>query len=227
MNNENKVCPKGDEELAQLVRALRNGDMKIELIPQLVRVEKEQKFPEVETVMESDDELPLPAKTVLSVAAEQGRTDLVRLLLAAGADPEGSTPLHEDVPLFAAARSKNRETLELLLTTDAEVEAIGGRSTTALIEAVKVGWQEGVQRLLAAGADVNAATDNKTPLIVAAGQIRESIVQLMLDHGADVNVVAGGRTALMNALEQNRLAIARLLRRAGAVDIPTQFVWNK
>ena len=81
--------------------------------------------------------------------------------------------------------------------------------------------------LLAAGADVNAATDNKTPLIVAAGQIRESIVQLMLDHGADVNAVAGGETALMNALERNHLAIARLLRRAGAVDIPTQFVWNK
>ena len=46
-------------------------------------------------------------------------------------------------------------------------------------------------RLLAAGADVNAAgADGQTALILAAGEGDLSIVELLLAAGADVNAVA-------------------------------------
>ena len=163
--------------------------------------------------------------TPLIEAMSFGREGVVRLLLAAGADVNAVGRFH--TPLSAAAESGDPTLVRMLLDAGADPNLGAERFTNPLIAAAEIGHEEIARMLLAAGADVNAATDNKTPLIVAAGQIRESIVQLMLDHGADVNAVAGGETALMNALEQNRLAIARLLRRAGAVDISTQFVWNK
>jgi ankyrin repeat protein len=75
-------------------------------------------------------------------------------------------------------------------------------SRQGLLDAVRAGDNDKVQRLLRQGADVNARAENGTTalmLATAVGDIR--LVRTLLDHGADVNAKnQAGATALMWAV---------------------------
>ncbi len=164
--------------------------------------------------------------TPLTAAARTGFTEGVRLLIDAGADV--NLPSLFYTPLAAAAEGSHADILRILLAAGADLsgEADGN---TPLIAAAKAGFTEGVRLLLDAGADVNLSTLSYTPLIAAAMSGNTRIVRMLLDAGADVNAEAGGsrETALMAALGQNHLSLARRLRRAGAIDHPKKYGWEK
>lgn len=76
-----------------------------------------------------------------------------------------------------------------------------------------------VDRLLAAGADVNAcADDGMTPLIYAvdAYSPKLDVVERLLEAGAVVNIANDeGKTPLMCAVEKGREEIVQILRKFG------------
>jgi ankyrin repeat protein len=88
----------------------------------------------------------------------------------------------------------------------------------ALLEAADDGNLRAIQRLLDAGANVNAViSGDGSPLIVAAREGSVAAVRLLLDRGAEVNLgVTGDGNALIMAAREGHLEIVQLLLDRGA-----------
>ena len=148
-------------------------------------------------------------------------------------DEEGWTPLHR------AADRGRKEIAELLIASDAEVNAKannedtpldfaggataelllkhGGKSDSILV-AARVDDLAGVQALLDSGADVNAKDENDmTALHWTAEKGHEVVVYLLISEGADVNAKdENDMTALHWTAHKGHWEIAELLIAKGA-----------
>ncbi|XP_035282653.1 cortactin-binding protein 2 [Anguilla anguilla] len=115
-------------------------------------------------------------------AAQNGHTDCIKLLLAAGAsaeasDANGLTPLH------TAAAHGHFRCLELLLGGIADVNRVAAGGQSALFLAGSSGDAECVRALLDAGADRSLATaDGDTALHAAAAGGHVGCLELLLYH---------------------------------------------
>ena len=110
--------------------------------------------------------------TPLVRAAQSGDVDLMKLLLAYGADPKIATD-HGDTALTAAAGIGWVEGVTYEHSAKENVEA--------------------VKMLLDLGLDPNAANqDGRTPLMGAALKGRNEVVQLLVDHGAKLDTRDNG-----------------------------------
>ena len=154
-------------------------------------------------------------ETCLTSAAKRGDAEMVKTLVAAGADVmAGSRP-----PLVWAAEEGNLETVACLL------ECGAGKAppivTAALASAAARGPAEAVRLLLESGADPNAASGfgGYTPLMLAAYSENVSIetVELLLSRGANPNAKApGGETPLSLARKRGNTAIVKILEKSDA-----------
>ena len=151
----------------------------------------------------------------LIVAAENGYTDIVKLLIDSGAD------VNYKNPLITAVKNGHTNIVKLLM--DAAVADVNYKDyvDNALIAAAENGYTNIVTLLVDAGADVNHVGFDSftgatiTPLIAAA--YHTDIVKLLIDAGADVNYVdSRGDTALILAVFNDRPKIVKLLINAGA-----------
>jgi ankyrin repeat protein len=154
---------------------------------------------------------------LLAIAARAGSLEVMRYLIAAGADlnartPVGETPLmlaafFSDVAEQATGRAGDRHEQAVRLLV----------SAGALSYAAYQGKQRIVRFLLERGAKVNAdarsgMTYVNTPLMMAAIQGHEAIVRMLLQAGADADArVAGGHTAAEFAAKYNHGRLAQLL----------------
>lgn len=128
--------------------------------------------------------------TPLHAAAEAGQRDVVKLLIAAGADigardNNGRTPLHLSVA--------HKDIVLILLNHGADINAKSNLGETILLEAAEDGNKRLVELLLARGADVNARDNNgRTPLSAAESALNEEcdecdtigVAKLLRQHGA-------------------------------------------
>ena len=146
-------------------------------------------------------------QVALISAARNGHSDCVKSLLEAGAnvnimDNEG------DSALYAAADNGHLQCIDVLLKAGADVnmnikksfededddsddssENEDGILSTPLMAAVTKNYNECVQKLVEAGADVSITTKSgQTPLNVAAGKGHQQCLQLLIQAGADVNL---------------------------------------
>ena len=96
----------------------------------------------------ANDEM-LEASTAVSLAAVEGHTECVRLLLAAGADVRTYAG---GITLIMVAFHGYKECLQLLIDAGVNVDAQGGTGNTALMAAAYGGHEDCVKVLLAAGA---------------------------------------------------------------------------
>ena len=119
--------------------------------------------------------------TPLHLAAHFGRLDVMKTLLANGADHRAvSRNGNENQSLQAAAAGHQTAAVELLLKAGAAVDARSHGGFTALHIAASNGIPEMVRLLLKAGADAGAATDGgKTALEFAIEANRENVVDLL------------------------------------------------
>lgn len=149
--------------------------------------------------------------TPLMAALYRGHTAVVDVLAAAGAVDD----------IFGAAALGDIEVLDRILASNpASVHTVAYDGWTPLHLAAFFGRTDAVERLLAAGAPINAVSTNSltnTPLhaAVAGGHVDAAL--RLIERGAGVNTRdAGGHTPFHIAAEGGHLAVVRAMLERGA-----------
>ncbi|OHE94398.1 hypothetical protein CORC01_10326 [Colletotrichum orchidophilum] len=132
--------------------------------------------------------------TFIYEASIHGHVEVVKLLLASGADP--NIPHREYcTALEAASEEGHVEVVRILLDSGIDVNTRTLRNRTALLAASHRGQREVVELLLQCGADPNLEADGQQPTAiqeafadhhgyVAAVRMQDT-ARVLLDHGAD------------------------------------------
>ena len=128
--------------------------------------------------------------TALHWAAYNDDLEMVRILLASGANINATTREGALTPLFMACTNGDAPMIEALLKAGADAKSTKSNGTTALMIAAASGNPEAVKVLLDHGADVNAkeGAHGQTALMFAAALNRDAVIKLLLQHSADANV---------------------------------------
>ena len=124
-----------------------------------------------------------------------------------------------ETPLHVAAAKGEGEIATLLLTYQADVNAMDAEGNTPLHYAVINGRKGMAEWLIANGAEFKAKTNNagETPLHVASSRGYADIVELLLTNQAQVNATdAGGNSPLHWAVLYMHQDVVTLLLRHGA-----------
>ena len=144
-------------------------------------------------------------------AARKGHKEIIKLLIAKGADVNAKGN-NGETPLDRAILRNDGKTADLLPKHGAKSGA-----EDSIHIAARTGNHEAVKQHLAAGTDVNAKDGTgRTPLHWAAFGGYKEIVELLIAKGADVNAKDGyGNTPLDWAIKYKHPKIADLLRKHG------------
>ena len=172
--------------------------------------------------------------TALELAAmSDGSAEIVRLLLAHGADPKAVDKGNMSV-LAAAAVGNDAGSVRQLIDAGADVNAVDISGFTPLAYAAQNGNLEAVKLLVAKGANVNVTTappgglpvkngiiqlGQFTPLLLASTFGPLDVVKTLITAGANVNVKdARGMTPLMVSIatDHGDINIVKTLLAAGA-----------
>lgn len=139
-----------------------------------------------------------PASTPLILAVQFHAPAVVELLLAAGAPPYQATVPDRAVPTTALNEAVARSQAALvdrLIVAGAPVDAVDGRGLSPLLLACGATEPslDVLNRLLVAGADVNARQPDGEPVAFAAGwapaqEHREAVLRRLLTAGLDPNL---------------------------------------
>ncbi|MGI9239459.1 MAG: ankyrin repeat domain-containing protein, partial [Verrucomicrobiales bacterium] len=170
-----KPMPRDDGESYSLKFAIEAGDA--ELVAALL-----EHGANASSVWEAGNRREV-GSTALHIAADSGFGQIVKLLLAGGAEI-GALTEHGRTPLHLATGAAVR----VLIESGADIEAVdeGGRTPLGCL----FGGEAGVEKarvLLAAGADVNARSGNgQTPLLSAIEFASLEALKLLIGTGADV-----------------------------------------
>ncbi|MEE1801652.1 ankyrin repeat domain-containing protein [Streptomyces sp. JV176] len=140
-------------------------------------------------------------ETILYRAAVGDEPGMVRLLLAAGADPQrASGPEGWDLPLCAAACGGHTEVVRALLAAGAAPDGREAFDYTAIAWAVVQGFADTAETLLEYGADPDLpGPGGEAPLVLAARRGSTATVRVLLRYGAGArdggSVYGGGSPA--------------------------------
>jgi ankyrin repeat protein len=128
--------------------------------------------------------------TALHWAAFRDDLEMVKLLLAAGANVKAATREGGITPLFMACTNGNAAIIGAMLHAGADANAVNANGTTALMTAAASGSVDAVKVLLDGGAGVKAKehVHGQTALMFAAALNRHEVVKLLMAHGAEPNV---------------------------------------
>lgn len=150
------------------------------------------------------------SETALQLACRKGDVNIVRRLLQADADPDrrdanGLTPF-----LSAVFTGAKEETLELLVSAQANVSMQDDRGVGALHFASLHGDTYLQRWLLQHKAEIDSQTEHRTtPLMIASKRGLADTVSLFLDNRANTALTdEAGCTALMQALSAGHAEIA-------------------
>lgn len=144
-------------------------------------------------------------KTLLSIAANNGHTDIVLALLKVGADVN---TLNDDrsTPLMLAAFKGHIQIVSVLIQAGADVNAVNKSGRNVLIQAVGRGHKDVVLALLQAGADPNASNKTgKTALDCArTWNEKKEIEDILIAAGAQPGQnTSPAATAAIQLMEQS------------------------
>jgi ankyrin repeat protein len=151
--------------------------------------------------------------TPLSMAAQKGNLDVVKLLVEKGAAVDAKAN-YVGSPASVSEFYADPQIVKLL-TVKAPIEATGA---TPLYIAAKEGHVAVMTVLLDKGAAIDAKADDAgTPLTISALNGHAGAVELLLDRGAAVEGFSkGGATALVLAGQSGHASIVQMLLKKGA-----------
>lgn len=158
----------------------------------------------------ADPNVPLlSGETPLMQAARRGKLEVVRLLLASGADANAREVNGGQTALMWAIAERHAEVAAALIAGGADVQAQSKGGATALTFAAQQGDEHSARLLLAAGAEPNEKLQRSgfTPLIIASILGHESLAVLLLDNGADADAVDRDGFASLHHAVRNPQAI--------------------
>lgn len=130
-----------------------------------------------------------------AMAARENFREFVRFLLDRNANLHAQNK-ERNTPLHIAVQKRSKYIVEVFVE-------LGANEDTAMYLAIQHGWLDGVVALSKMGFDLNKRVYDKhqTPLHVAIGLGKSSIVKHFLELGADCNVRDGdGETAFIHFL---------------------------
>lgn len=177
------------------------------------------------------------SETVLHIAAEWGRLEVVKVLLAAGADVSMRTKSGKTA-LYLSAAHGHRDVADALIAGNADLEAKSGGGATPLLAAIlgpvgndedRLGHYAVVELLLSKGADPNTrSNDGEIPLLEAASWGYAGIVELLLARGAKLDAATtAGHTALhLAALKAEAHVVQVLLEHGANLSARTRRGWT-
>jgi O-acetyl-ADP-ribose deacetylase (regulator of RNase III) len=141
-------------------------------------------------------------KRPLIVAALLGYREITELLLAHGADLQGTDDFGMTA-LHWAAQFGRSNIAELLISRGADIQAPNKEGWTPLFSAAANGQKKAAELMIAHGAEVNRRDlSGLTPLHVAAVRGFKDVTELFIAHGADSNAKdMHGMTPLQIAVE--------------------------
>lgn len=155
----------------------------------------------------------------LHTAAGHGHLEVVKLLLANGADIDRcSRGKDSGTPLYFAIAKGQKDTTRILLENGADANEKCGNVESPLLRALKNEQIEIADMLLSYGTNINDKTNGVgTALHVAIALDNLHMAKYLLSKGADVNAEVGsGCTPLHMAAYCNKVEIASILLRHGA-----------
>ncbi|KAF7546869.1 hypothetical protein G7Z17_g8120 [Cylindrodendrum hubeiense] len=161
----------------------------------------------------------------LTAATSQGYSELVKLLLEAGANPNVSGGSDGSTPLINAAMALPSESLDLLIRHRAVVDQKDPDGDTALIISALVDDHDCVKLLLDRGADTNLGGKHYgSALHAAASNGSTATCQLLLERGADPNIHGGPFNTVLQAAAAsgNPDCLKVILDQDDEIDIDTQ-----
>ncbi|MBL0349506.1 MAG: ankyrin repeat domain-containing protein [Elusimicrobia bacterium] len=169
--------------------------------------------------------------TPLFLAAQEGHTDVVKLLLERGAKRQLDFVAYKLTPLQTAIENNHQETVELLLksSTKDEIESRTAKGQTGLMLAAIQGNVAICEKLVDAGAEINASEDGITPVFFAAFKGHAKVIEVLSKRGALVNVPVekGQIIPLMAASREGHLEAVLALIKAGAnISYTNDLKWN-
>ena len=156
--------------------------------------------------------------TGLYRAALAGQTETVRMLVAAGAEPDRSCGEEAATPLLVASQNGHADVVSILLEARAGLDLSRKDGVTPLLVASQNGHTEVVRVLTTAGAAVHLSRkDRATPLFMASWKGHTETVRILLAAGADPDrSCRGGDTPLFIASQEGHAEVVRILLEAGA-----------
>ncbi|XP_068442829.1 ankyrin repeat and SOCS box protein 15b [Clinocottus analis] len=218
---------KGDvyalQELSGCVSAFRERDSRGRLPLHAAAAQPQPEILHVvlQTVLASTDvtleEQTEGGDTALTLAAEAGQVENVRMLLKHGASPHNTNSRNES-PLLIAVRQRSYDMVVTLVTRGALVEQVCLTKWTATYEAAKVGCPAILMLLLQHGGKVTTRGEHGvTPLGIAAEYGNTEALDVLIQQGGDVNAQASnGDTVLYDASGSGNLDCVELLLQHGA-----------
>ena len=151
--------------------------------------------------------------TPLQMAALHGYSEVVRVLLANGADLHYAE--HESA-LNRAASNGHEEVVRILLDAGAYINAASLKSTP-LYAAAKNGEVSTMRYLLRRGANVHAHKCGEEALFLAAGKGYELVAQLLVEAGVNPNGPGPqGKNPMLQALIAGQSRVVKTLNTLGA-----------
>ena len=156
--------------------------------------------------------------SLLMLACCQGDVELVKTLIAAGADVNYISPSRRSV-LHIAVDHNQPAVVTALLQAGANPMQQAGNSAMPLHDAVWSNRVECVKALLPAYKSINYSPDgahNGLPLNLAIDRGWTTIIQLFIDAGMDLNTCKYGTPPLIHAAASGKVNIVQQLLRAGA-----------
>lgn len=155
--------------------------------------------------------------TALQYASGNGHEEVVRLLLAQGADPNSKATDTSQTPLISAAWGGYASIANILIASGSDVDAQNYEGVTALWAASQEGYLDTAKILTSAGADVGLPDiAGVAPLHIASSNGHPDIVELLVEHGADPRRQnANGTAPILVASEFGHLSVVEYLVSCG------------